>query len=167
MEDRTLLSNSTIQVAVSGSPANEGTGAITYTFSRVGGDANGAVDVTYSIGGTATGADHNGVAGTVTIPDTGNSVNLVVTPVDDTLIEGSETVVVQITTVTNLLDGSDTIDATNTATGIIEDNDTATVSIVGGTTAVTEGAAGVNLQVTLNLTANGVAGTGTLATTVT
>ncbi|MBI5759636.1 MAG: hypothetical protein HZA46_14045, partial [Planctomycetales bacterium] len=31
----------------------------------------------------------------------------------------------------------------------------------------TEGAAGVNLQVTLNLTANGVAGTGTLATTVT
>ncbi len=55
-------------------------------------------------------------------------------------------------------------ETTHTAT--IIDNDTYTVSIAGGTTSVTEGGGTANVQVTLDLTANGAAG-GTLEVPVT
>src|SRR5206468_2243606 len=108
-----------------------------------------------------------GTTGLVLIPDGSSSVDVVVTPVDDVLVEGDETVGFQITLLAGTSVG-DTIDAVDTATGkILEDNDSAPVSIVGGTTAVTEGGATGAVTVTLNLTANGALGAGTLDTTLT
>ena len=51
--------------------------------------------VTYSVSGTATaGSDYTALTGTATIPANATSVDVVVTPVIDTLVESTETIVV-------------------------------------------------------------------------
>ena len=74
----------------SGQTANRGQ----FTISRTGA-TTAALTLAYSVSGSATnGTDYNRLSGTVTIPVGRSSVTLSVSPVDDSLVEGTETVVV-------------------------------------------------------------------------
>ncbi len=73
------------------SPAEVGPVAGTFYFSRT--LTAGDLTVNYAISGTATnGTDFTALSGSVVIPDTFSGVNLVMTPIDDALLEGTETV---------------------------------------------------------------------------
>ncbi|MDP7018736.1 MAG: Calx-beta domain-containing protein [Pirellulaceae bacterium] len=101
---------------------------------------------------------------------TGNTAtkSITVTAVNDADIETAHTGIIT-SSDTSSTDGTyDMISPSGSPlTANITDNDTAAVSISGGTTTVSEGGSSANLQVTLDLTANGVANKGTLQTTVT
>jgi len=63
-----------------------------FSVTRAGGIA-GDLTVNYTIGGTATnGTDYSTISGSVVIPDGQTSATITISPVDDSLIEGSETV---------------------------------------------------------------------------
>jgi hypothetical protein len=83
------------------------------------------VIVNYTITGTArNGKDYTKIAKTVTIPAGDESKTVTITPKSDTLIEGSETVIL------TLAKGDYTIDSdTSTGTVTIADEDAPTVSI--------------------------------------
>ena len=66
----------------------------TFTVTRIG-NISGALTVRYAVTGTATaGSDYATLSGTISIPSGATTATIVVTPVDDTLIESNETVVV-------------------------------------------------------------------------
>ena len=81
--------------------ALDGTGSeagdqITFRVSRSLVDS-GTLDVAYTLGGTAEADDYTpALTGTVTIPADADFTDIVLTPVDDTVVEGDETVVVSI-----------------------------------------------------------------------
>jgi hypothetical protein len=78
-----------------------------------------SLSVTYSTAGTATaGSDYAALSGTVTIPVGATAATIIVTPVDDTVVESPETVVATLTASTRY-----TIGAPSTATVTIADND--------------------------------------------
>src|SRR5205823_1190952 len=66
-------------------------------FTRTG-DTTGPLTVNYTVGGTATpGTDYTALSGTVTFGVGQATVDVPVTPIDDTAVEGTETVVVTVT----------------------------------------------------------------------
>src|SRR6185436_17615295 len=78
--------------------------------------------VYYALSGTATNSvDYKPLTGKVTIPAGAISATIVVTPIDDTLHEGTETVVA--TLIPCPSSGCYTIGSANTATVFIADND--------------------------------------------
>ncbi len=78
--------------AVDGVAAEDGPDPATFTFFRSG-DTAADLTVDYAISGSATpGADFTGATGTLTIPAGQTAVNLTITPLLDTEIEGDETV---------------------------------------------------------------------------
>ena len=98
-------------------------GAFRFTRSIV---SNQPLTVNFTTGGTATkGTDYSGVPYSVTIPANAASVDVVVTPVDDTTAEAVETVIVTLSTSTAYTVNA----AQKTATITIADNEP-TVSIV-------------------------------------
>lgn len=113
-------SGTTVNLTASDSAASEqGQGTGQFTFTRTGSTA-GALTVNFTIGGTATsGSDYAALPTTVVIPDTVASTTLLVTPVDDGTVEGSETVVLTLTS------GFYNIGAPSVATVTIADNDVA------------------------------------------
>lgn len=106
------------------------------------------VTVPYTVSGTATNpADHNLAAGNITISAGSTSGTVSFSVVDDTLYEGSETVIVTMGSPTNASQGTTTVQ-----TITITDNDTApTVSFSSATQSLSE-AAGV-ATLTINLSA--------------
>jgi hypothetical protein len=112
--------NSTIvTVAATDSDAGEGTTANTgvFTITRTGSTTN-ALTVNYTISGTASSADYNSIASTVIIPAGQASTTVTVTPVNDTLVEGNETVIL------SLIDTADyDLGTANSATVIIADDE--------------------------------------------
>jgi len=77
-----------------GAPANPGV----FRIARAGGSTAASLTVNYSVGGTATaGSDYTALAGTATIPAGAASVDLLVQPVDDGIVESSETVILTLT----------------------------------------------------------------------
>jgi len=108
-------------VTISATKANavEGGSPGEFTITRTGSTAK-ALTVTYTVGGTATnGTDYTKVSGTVTIPIGALTVALPITPVNDTLVEAPETIVLALKTSTSY-----TLGATTAATVTISDNDT-------------------------------------------
>ncbi|MBC7818446.1 MAG: trypsin-like serine protease, partial [Planctomycetaceae bacterium] len=99
----------------SGQTANRGQ----FTISRTGSTA-ASLTLTYGVSGSATnGSDDNRLSGTVTIAAGRSSVTLSVSPVDDSLVEGTETVVVTLNAGTAI-----SVDATKSSASIdILDND--------------------------------------------
>lgn len=97
-----------VTIAVSGSPKGESSGQnMVYTFTRTGvtsgnlivnfsitGTANPALD--YSVNGHTSFNSGTGI-GTITIADGQNAKQLLITPTGDSLVEGNETVIVNIT----------------------------------------------------------------------
>jgi hypothetical protein len=90
-----------------------------------------ATIIAYTVTGTATsGADYTALSGTVTIPAGSTTANITIPVINDTIVEGNETVIITLTSVTS---GLATLGATLSATNTITDNDAATVSIAATT----------------------------------
>ncbi len=117
----TIHDDDTYVVTVSATDASAsepGTDTGTFTFSRTGGTLS-ALTVSYALSGTATnGTDYNALSGTVTIPAGSASQTVTVAPVDDTMPEGDETVVLTLSSGAGYQAGSP-----SSATVTIHDND--------------------------------------------
>lgn len=98
IEATSLVSGSVVTVTATDPDASEaGPDPGTFTFSRTG-DTTSAISVTYSISGTATnGSDYATITGTINFAAGETSVALPITPIDDAIAEGAETVIVTIT----------------------------------------------------------------------
>ena len=95
-----------------------------FTVSRSG-DTSSSLMVIYTMGGTATnGIDYAPLSGSATIPAGSASAPINVVPVDDSLVEGSETVVLTLSA-----DPAYTVGSPNSATVTIADNDAPAASI--------------------------------------
>jgi hypothetical protein len=110
-----------------------GTGMV-YTFTRTGSTAaaqlvnftkSGTASLAgtdFSVASTDGGMDYS--AGTVTIPIGSSTVTITLTPLEDALVEGSETAILTVAA------GSGYAPSGSPATGTITDNDTATIGYV-------------------------------------
>ena len=80
--------------ATTGTATEAGPGAGVFTVTRTGNTA-GALTVSYTVGGTATaGSDYMALSGSVTLAAGAATATITVTPINDTPVEGDETVVV-------------------------------------------------------------------------
>ena len=99
--------------------------------------------VSYTVSGTATaGADYTTLSGTVTILAGQTTADIDVAVLDDTLVEGSESVVVTLGSITSSNPGISIDSAAGTATVTIADDDTATVSLANAGDAAEPGTSG-------------------------
>jgi hypothetical protein len=97
-----------------------------FTIARTG-SLDAALTVKYTIGGTATNGSDYGQTGTVvTIPAGQASLVVTIAPINDTVVEGTETVVLHLTATDGYTVGADHPEATVN----ILDNDTATLPTV-------------------------------------
>ncbi|MHC4716735.1 MAG: Calx-beta domain-containing protein, partial [Planctomycetota bacterium] len=95
----------------------------TFTVSRD--DNTGNLVVNYSVSGTAAPADYEEtLTGSVTIPDGQLSADITITPVDDSEVEGDETLILTLTA-----DPAYTIGSPSSGTVTIADNDVPTVTL--------------------------------------
>lgn len=126
----------TLELAVSAAAVSESsTSGLTYTFTRLGGDLTQPLTVHFNSGGTAAFAgDYTAsssetldfAAGTLVIPANSPSATITLVPVNDSSVEASETATLMLTpSVTYLI-------SRGSATGLITDNDTATVTLSAG-----------------------------------
>jgi hypothetical protein len=99
------------------SAAETGPDSGTLTVTRDGSTATDLA-VHYTVSGSASTSDYNPLAGNVVIPAGQASATITVTPIDDTAIEGNETV-----TLILLADPSYSVDANGSATVTIADDD--------------------------------------------
>src|SRR6185503_14192376 len=118
--DQTPPSQPTVTVLANDSNATEkGRNRGKFTFSRTGSIAS-ALTVSYSVAGSATsGTDYTALSGSVTILAGRSSAIVNVTPIDDDVAEGTETV--EVTLVAN---GAYIVGSPNSATVTIEDRNT-------------------------------------------
>ncbi|MGI0483796.1 DUF4347 domain-containing protein [Pantanalinema rosaneae CENA516] len=117
--DAPVLSITALDVTATELPGNPGTFRITRT-----GDTSQDMVVNYTIDGTATNSiDYATLTGTATIAAGQSFVDVTLAPVNDNIVEGSETVVL------TLAAGDYVISATNTATVDIIDAPIVTVSV--------------------------------------
>ncbi len=85
-----------VSISTTNSSFSENGAQANFWFSRAGSTVS-ALTVNYTLSGTATnGADYVSLPGTITIPAGAGGVALNVTPIDDTLKEGTETLVLTI-----------------------------------------------------------------------
>lgn len=110
----------TVTITASDTDATEGSAdAGTFTISRTGATTS-ALNVNLAISGTSTnGIDYGVVATSFTIPIGSSSGTITVNPIDDALIEGSETIIATIQSNTSY-----TVGAPFSATVTLFDNDT-------------------------------------------
>jgi hypothetical protein len=102
-------------------PATDGLMTVTLSSASV-----GSTVVSYSVSGTATaGTDYTALSGSVTIPNGATTATITIPVLDDSLVEGPESVIVTLTSATN----SAVIGSPSSATNTIADDDGATVSI--------------------------------------
>ncbi len=127
----TITSNDAATVSLANTtngaePATNGLMTVTQTLAS----ATNTV-IAYSIGGTATaGADYTALSGTVTVLAGATTATIPIPILDDAVVEGPETVIVTLTSITS---GLATLGAPLAATNTIADNDAATVSIANTT----------------------------------
>jgi mucin-19 len=115
--------------------AEAGPATGTFRFSRTG-STTAALEVDYTIGGSASSADYAPMlSGTVTIPAGESFTDLTITPIDDDLVEGTETLTL------TLADGAAyDLSANVSATVNIVDNDFAYLTVSPSQASVNEGA---------------------------
>lgn len=166
----TIIDDDTlVNVAVTPASSGEGSGTgMEYTFTRNGATTL-ALPVNFTVGGTATlatdytvsGADtFLAASGTVTIPIGQASATVTLTPVEDVLVEGSETAILTVVA------GTGYTPTGTAATGTITDNDTATIGYAAATSTIGEGGVSNSLDLVLTLNTTGT-GTPELARAVT
>ena len=128
-------------------------------------DVDVMVDVQFTSGSaTGGGTDFTSTTQTLTFTAGDQSETVDVTIANDTIIEGDEDFTATLALATGQSLGSRTITATDTATGTINDNDSAVFSFDLATSSVAEDTPGtIDVDVSLAVTANGVDGSGSLA----
>ena len=110
--------------ATDAAAAEQGQDTGTFTVSR-GAETSGDLTVYYTVGGSASAGDYvEALSGQVTIPDGLSSADITITPVDDSEVEGDETV-----TLTLSADAAYTIGSPASDTVTIADNDVPTVTL--------------------------------------
>ncbi|MTJ49315.1 Calx-beta domain-containing protein, partial [Dolichospermum sp. UHCC 0259] len=88
------------------------------TFTRVG-NIDSSLSVNYSVGGTATnGIDYNELNGIATFAANSSTATININPIDDTIYEGNETVVLSLVNDANYV-----VETATNATVVIADND--------------------------------------------
>ncbi|HXG47311.1 MAG TPA: C25 family cysteine peptidase, partial [Methylomirabilota bacterium] len=108
----------TVAVTASDATAAEpGTDTGAFTISRTG-STTLPLTVNYTLGGTASSSDYQAPGTSVTIPAGASSATLIVTPLDDTAVEGSETVLLTLAS-----SAAYNIGSPDSATVAINDND--------------------------------------------
>ena len=128
----------TVTVAVTGSPATESGGVLTYTFTRGGGNA-AAVAATLVVNTTppaASGRYSTTCGSTITFAASATTASCTVTGIPNTVIDGDINAVVMVAAPT--VTGSYAVGTPATATGTIADDDFG-ITVTAGTTAITEG----------------------------
>jgi uncharacterized repeat protein (TIGR01451 family) len=107
-------------VASDANAAEPGANTGTFTFTRAGGTASN-LTVNYVVSGTAgAGTDYSALSGTATFTSGQSSLNVIVTPLDDAVLEGDESVTVTVTSSVEYLIGGPGV-----ATVVIRDEDNA------------------------------------------
>jgi hypothetical protein len=137
----------TATISASDSTANEtgsDTGTFTVTLSRT---SSSSTIVNYTIGGTATNeTDYNSIGTSLTIPAGSTTGTVTITPIDDNIYEGSETVILTLASGTGYIVGSP-----SSATVTIADNDSAPVATIVATDATASETAGDTGTFTITL----------------
>ena len=106
-----------------------------FTLTRLGGNINQPLTVTYSLTGTATnGADYTTVANNVIFAAGSNTTTVTLTPIDDTIFEGTETAILTLVKGTAY-----TLGTTANATVSIADNDLQPTANLSATQTIVEG----------------------------
>jgi hypothetical protein len=114
--------NCTVTIQATDSEANEAGDTATIVFKRENCLFDRLLEVKFDLGGTANSSDYVGLSDWyVLIPVGQNQATVVVTPVDDTVIEGLETLIFAIRAEPHIVVG-----VPNTATVTIGDNDVST-----------------------------------------
>ncbi|MFT5123966.1 MAG: hypothetical protein ACI97B_002601, partial [Verrucomicrobiales bacterium] len=134
---RLLAENGVAGVSVSAPDAHateSGQSTGTFTFTRTGSTAQN-LTANYTIAGTSSGSDYATLAGTIEFPAGVDTQNLTVTPVNDDLAEGPETVIA--TVIEGI--GYSPLAPTN-ATITIADNDQPTVTVTASISSTSEDA---------------------------
>ena len=117
-DDDVAPPDATVTVSAIDNSASESGDTGTYRISRTG-DTSESLTVYYSMSGSAAnGTDYNILSGSVIIPDGLTYVDITLTPVDDTLVEGAETA-----TLTLSADPAYNIGSPGSDSVTIEDND--------------------------------------------
>ena len=116
----------TVTIVASDSSATEaGPTTGTFTVTRTAVSPPAPLTVRYTVAGMATaGSDYTTLAGLVIIPAGSNSAVITVTPINDTLVESAETVVVTLSA-----NAAYVVGTASSATVTITDNDRPTVTI--------------------------------------
>jgi len=119
------LSTTTVTINATDNTATEaGTTTGTFTVSRTG-STSGALTVYYTVSGTATpGSDYNSLSGSVIISSGSSTANIIVTPINDTVVEGNETVIVTLSA-----NASYSIGSPSSATVTITSDDVASSTV--------------------------------------
>ncbi|WP_158563219.1 Calx-beta domain-containing protein [Chitinophaga silvatica] len=99
------------------------------------------VEITYAVGGTATPiVRYHPLSGKVTIPAGQNGADITVAPIDNDIVEGDETVIVDLKSVASTMVGVTwPISSSSSATMNIHDNDTLVVDLTTTVTTIEEG----------------------------
>ncbi|WP_231582729.1 Calx-beta domain-containing protein [Pedobacter sp. BMA] len=167
-----------IAAGISGSENGTVNGTFTVTLSN---PSSTDTQITYNVGGTATeGDDYTAITRTITIP-AGATTGTITIPVrTDNLVEGTETVVINLVSTNSAIATVSPTPANQTATINISDNTTATVTVAATTNAAEPSTNGLftftltnpstsDTQVTFAVTGSATSGTdySALGTTIT
>jgi uncharacterized repeat protein (TIGR01451 family) len=121
----------TIANTTNGAEASPANGAMTITQSKV---STTDTVIAYTVTGTASsGADYTALSGTVTILAGQTTATITIPVLDDAIVEGNETVIVTMNSLTGTAGVALGVAATRTATNTIADNDTATLTLANTT----------------------------------
>ena len=125
---------STVTISATNATATEaGLTTGTFTFTRSG-DTSAALTVNYTVSGTATaGSDYTSLGTSVTIAAGATSATLTVTPLQDSLVESDETVILTLATGTGY-----TVGTASSATVTLSSDDTNTVTVTASDASATE-----------------------------
>lgn len=129
-------------------------------FTLAGAASFGGSSPDYTVGGSGVSFNPASGSGTVTIPAGSTTANVSLAVNNDTIVEGSESVTITLNNVASTGFGP------ANATLAIADNDTAVVEFASTGSSVGEANPSHTVDVTLTITANGQAGTGTLGSDV-
>ncbi|WP_343630922.1 Ig-like domain-containing protein [Fluviicola sp.] len=148
----TITDNETVPtVSISGGTTiGENSGSSVIVTITLSGPSSTATVVNLGYTGTATsGADYTAGVASVTIPANATTATLTITPLNDAIYEGNETVITTITSVTGG-NGATIGSPASTTTTIVDDETVPTVSISGGTTIGENSGSSVIITVTLS-----------------
>lgn len=156
----TIEDNDSATVSLSatsgGSEAGPTSGVFTVTQSAV---SSTDTVISYTVGGTAaSGSDYTALAGTVAILAGQTSATVSVPVIDDSVVEGTETVTLALATISQG-DADITIDASQDEASLqIADNDNATISFAAATSSVIEFVGSHTVVVRLSIPGGGTLG---------